>query len=309
MPAYLARRAIFSVFVLWGAVTVIFLVLRLVPGDPARILLGSDAEPAQVDALRERMGLNEPLHVQYLIYLSDVARLDFGPSFRMGIDAMELVLSRLPNTAILAVTALVLSLLVGIPLGIIAALKANTFTDRVISVLSIASQSTPGFWVGIVLILVFARTLQVLPSGGTGSWQHLVLPSVTLALPFLAILVRLTRSGLLEVIHEGYVQTARAKGLRERVVIFPHAIRNALIPVVTVVGLQLGTLITGAVIVETVFAWPGVGRALVDAISHRDYGVVQAAILLIAGAFVFINLVVDVLYGYLDPRVRLAGDR
>lgn len=309
MPAYLARRAVFSVFVLWGAVTVIFLVLRLVPGDPARILLGSDADPAQVEALRERMGLNEPLYVQYLVYLRDVARLDFGPSFRMGMDAMELVLSRLPYTALLAVTALVLSLLIGIPLGIVAALKANTLLDRVISILSIASQSTPGFWVGIVLILVFARSLQVLPSGGTGSWQHLVLPSVTLALPFLAILVRLTRSGLLEVIHEGYVQTARAKGLRERVVIFPHAIRNALIPVVTVVGLQFGTLLTGAVIVETVFAWPGVGRALVDAISHRDYGVVQAAILLIAGAFVFINLVVDVLYGYLDPRVRLAGDR
>ncbi|TDE16041.1 nickel ABC transporter permease [Jiangella asiatica] len=307
MPAYLARRLLFSVFVLWGAVSVIFLVLRLVPGDPAMVLLGPDATASQVDELRARMGLDEPLIVQYGIYLRDVVRLDFGESFRMSVDAMDLVLSRLPNTAQLAVAALGLSILIGFPLGVVAALKANTLTDRVISVLSLVGQSTPAFWVGIVFILVFARTLDVLPSGGTGGWQHLVLPAVTLALPFLAILVRLTRSGLLEVIHEGYVQTARAKGLRERVVIFPHAARNALIPVVTVVGLQFGQLLGGTVIVETVFAWPGVGRLLVDAISHRDYGVVQAAVLFIAGVFVLVNLVVDILYGYLDPRVRLAG--
>jgi peptide/nickel transport system permease protein len=307
MAAYLARRLIFSVFVLWGAVTIIFLVLRLVPGDPALLILGSDATPDQIVALRSQLGLDRPLLVQYGSYLADVARLDFGQSFRLSADAMTLVLERLPATAELAVVALSLSLLVGIPLGVVAALRVDTAADRIISVFSLVSQSTPSFWLGIVFILVLSRWLQVLPSAGTGSVAHMVLPAVTLALPFLAILVRLTRSGLLEVIHEGYVQTARSKGLTERVVIFPHAIRNALIPIVTVVGVQFGQLLGGTVIVETVFSWPGVGRLLIDSISHRDYAVVQASVLLIAAGFVVINLAVDVLYGYLDPRVRLAG--
>jgi len=307
MAAYLARRLVFSVFVLWGAVTIIFLVLRLVPGDPALLILGSDATSDQVAALRTQMGLDRPLLVQYGAYLGDVARLDFGQSFRLNTDAMTLVLERLPATAELSIVALTLSLVVGIPLGIVAALRADTLADRAISVFSLVGQSTPSFWLGIVFILVLSRTFQLLPSAGTGSPAHMVLPAVTLALPFLAILVRLTRSGLLEVMHEGFVQTARAKGLTEWTVVFPHAFRNALIPIVTVVGLQFGTLLGGTVIVETVFSWPGVGRLLVDSISYRDYGVVQASILLIATGFVLINLVVDVLYGYLDPRVRLAG--
>lgn len=307
MAAFLVKRLFFSIFVLWGAVTVAFLVLRLVPGDPALVMLGPDADPDQIASLRERMGLDKSLLGQYGTYLNDVIHLDFGKSFRTGIDSMEMVTSRVSATAQLAVTALAIALLIGFPLGIIAALKANTIVDRIISVVSLLTQSTPAFWVGIVFILVFSRTLHVLPSSGSGSFQNLIMPAVTLALPFLAILVRLTRSGLLEVIHEGYVQTARAKGLRESIVISRHATRNALIPIVTVVGLQFGTLLGGAVIVETVFAWPGIGRLLIDSINHRDYGVVQATILLIAGIFVLINLLIDVLYGYLDPRVRLAG--
>jgi len=307
VAAYLIRRVLFSLFVLWGAVTVVFAVLRLVPGDPALLILGSDATPDQVAALRTQMGLDQPLLVQYGIYLVDVTQLDFGQSYRLRQDSMALVLERVPATVELAVVALTLSLVVGLPLGILAALAVDRVGDRVISVLSLLGQSTPSFWLGIVLILVFARTLKVLPSGGTGSVAHLVLPAITLALPFLAILVRLTRSGLLEVLGEGYLDTARSKGLRERVVIFPHAIRNALIPIITVVGLQFGALLGGTVIIETVFAWPGVGRLLIDSISARDYGVVQAAVLLIAATFVFINLAVDVLYGYLDPRIRLAG--
>lgn len=306
MAAYLARRLVFSAFVLWGAVSIVFLVLRLVPGDPATLILGSDATQEEVAALREQMGLDEPLLAQYLLYLGDVARLDFGESYRFGTDSMALVLERLPATVELATVSLLLSLTIGMPLGILAALQANRFADRVVSVFSLLSQSMPSFWVGIVLILVFSRSLQVLPSGGTGSPAHMVLPAITLALPFLAILVRLTRSGLLEVIHEGYIQTARSRGFSERVVVFRHAIRNALIPIVTVVGLQLGVLVGGTVIVETVFAWPGVGRLLIDSISQRDYGVVQASILLIAASFVLINLLVDILYGFLDPRVRLA---
>jgi ABC-type dipeptide/oligopeptide/nickel transport system permease component len=248
------------------------------------------------------MGLDEPLIAQYGLYLRNVARLDFGQSYRLHTDSMALVLERLPATVELATV----SLAVGLPLGILAALRVNRVPDRVVSVFSLLSQSMPSFWLGIVFILVFSRTLQVLPSGGTGSPAHMVLPAISLALPFLAILVRMTRSGLLEVIHEGYIQTARSRGFSERVVVFPHAIRNALIPIVTVIGLQFGQLLGGTVIVETVFAWPGVGRLLIDSISHRDYGVVQASILLIATGFVFINLVVDVLYGFLDPRVRLA---
>ncbi|GAB2654766.1 nickel ABC transporter permease [Kribbella swartbergensis] len=308
MGAYVVRRLFFSLFVLWGAVTIIFVVLRLVPGDPAYIMLGPDADQAQVDALRAQLGLDQSLIKQYATYLANVVNLDFGQSFRLNADSMSLVLQRVPATIQLASTALLLSLVIGLPLGVIAALRANSWVDRTISVFSLMGQSTPSFWLGIVLILVFARGLQVLPSAGSGTWSHLVLPTITLALPFLAILVRLTRSGLLEVVHEGYVQTARAKGLGEGIVILVHALRNALIPIVTVVGLQFGALLGGTVIVETVFAWPGVGRLLIDSIGRRDYGVVQASILLVATIFVVINLLVDLLYGFLDPRVRLAGD-
>jgi ABC-type dipeptide/oligopeptide/nickel transport system permease component len=308
MGAYVVRRLFFSLFVLWGAVTIVFVVLRLVPGDPAYIMLGPDADQAQVAALQAQLGLDQPLIQQYATYLANVVHLDFGESFRLNADSMSLVLQRVPATIQLATTALLLSLLIGLPLGVIAALRAHSWVDRTISVFSLMGQSTPSFWLGIVLILVFARGLKVLPSAGSGTWSHLVLPTITLALPFLAILVRLTRSGLLEVVHEGYVQTARAKGLGESVVILVHALRNALIPIVTVVGLQFGALLGGTVIVETVFAWPGVGRLLIDSIGRRDYGVVQAAILLVATIFVVINLLVDLLYGFLDPRVRLAGD-
>jgi ABC-type dipeptide/oligopeptide/nickel transport system permease component len=308
MGAYVVRRLFFSLFVLWGAVTIIFVVLRLVPGDPAYIMLGPDADQAQVAALRAQLGLDQSLIQQYATYLANVVHLDFGESFRLNADSMSLVLQRVPATIQLATTALLLSLLIGLPLGVIAALRAHSWVDRAISVFSLMGQSTPSFWLGIVLILVFARGLKVLPSAGSGTWSHLVLPTITLALPFLAILVRLTRSGLLEVVHEGYVQTARAKGLGEGIVILVHALRNALIPIVTVVGLQFGALLGGTVIVETVFAWPGVGRLLIDSIGRRDYGVVQASILLVATIFVGINLLVDLLYGFLDPRVRLAGD-
>ncbi|RZT27890.1 peptide/nickel transport system permease protein/oligopeptide transport system permease protein [Kribbella sp. VKM Ac-2569] len=308
MGAYVVRRLFFSLFVLWGAVTIIFVVLRLVPGDPAYIMLGPDADQAQVAALRAQLGLDQSLIQQYATYLANVVHLDFGESFRLNADSMSLVLQRVPATIQLATTALLLSLLIGLPLGVIAALRAHSWVDRAISVFSLMGQSTPSFWLGIVLILVFARGLKVLPSAGSGSWAHLVLPTITLALPFLAILVRLTRSGLLEVVHEGYVHTARAKGLGEGIVVLVHAMRNALIPIVTVVGLQFGALLGGTVIVETVFAWPGVGRLLIDSIGRRDYGVVQASILLVATIFVLINLLVDLLYGFLDPRVRLAGD-
>ncbi|MEV0715383.1 nickel ABC transporter permease [Asanoa sp. NPDC050611] len=305
MTAYLTRRIVFALFVLCGAVTIVFLVLRLVPGDPAQLILGSDATAQEIATLRTQMGLDRSLFVQYGIYLGDVARFDFGDSYRYHRDAMTLVVDRLPATIQLAVAAMVIALILGIGLGVVAALRVNRLADRVVSVFALLSQSMPSFWIGIVLILVFARQLNLLASGGRGGLDRLILPAFTLALPVIAILIRLTRSGLLDVVHENYIQTARAKGLRERIVIFPHAIRNALIPIVTVAGIEFGKLLGGAVIVETVFAWPGAGRLLIDSISARDYNVVQAAILLIAGGFVLINLIVDVLYGYLDPRIRL----
>jgi ABC-type dipeptide/oligopeptide/nickel transport system permease component len=305
MAAYLVRRILFSVLILWGVITIVFVVLRLIPADPAQLILGSDALQSEVDELRREMGLDQPLWVQYGTYLGDLVRGDFGDSYRLQRPAMELVLERLPATLELSFAALIFALVVGLPAGVLAALRVNRLPDRAVSVFSLLAQSLPSFWVGIVLILVFARTLHLLPSGGVGSPAHMILPAITLGLPFLAILTRMTRSGLLEVVHEGYIQTARSKGLPERTVIFPHAMRNALIPIVTIVGLQFGQLLGGAVIIETVFSWPGVGRMLIDAISQRDYNLVQAAIILIATGFVTVNLVVDLLYGYLDPRVRL----
>lgn len=308
MTTYIVRRLFFAIFVMWGAVTVIFIIMRVVPGDPVSVLLGPDATREQVAAGRESFGLDEPMLTQYAIFLQDAVRLDFGDSLRMGGSALEAVLDRLPATVQLGFSAMALALLLGFPLGILAALRPRSLLDRVISAFSLAGQSIPNFWVGIMLILIMARTLNVLPSSGNATWRHFLLPSVTLALPFLSVLIRLIRSGLLEVMHEGYIQTARAKGFSERIVILRHGIRNALIPVVTVVGLQFGALLSGTVIVETVFAWPGVGRLLVASIFARDYAVVQAAIFLIAGTFLLLNLLVDVLYGYLDPRVRVGGD-
>jgi ABC-type dipeptide/oligopeptide/nickel transport systems, permease components len=307
--AYVLKRAGFSLFVLWGAVTVVFIALRIVPADPALLILGVDATPDQLAALRERLGLDRPLILQYFSYLQGAVTLDFGDSYRLQRDAMGLVMERLPATGQLALAAVIFAVVVGLALGLVAALRVNTFLDRTISVVSLAFQSLPSFWIGLVLVLVFARALHLLPSGGTGSLAHLVLPALTLSLPFLAILARLTRSGILEVINEGYIQTARSKGFSERVVLFPHAIRNALIPIVTVVGLQFGQVLGGAVIIETVFAWPGVGRVLVESINYRDYNVVQACVVVIAAIFIVINLIVDVTYGFLDPRIRLGARR
>jgi peptide/nickel transport system permease protein len=303
---YVIRRLFLAIFVLWGVATVVFVVVRLVPADPALLIAGDSATPAQLASLRHQMGLDQPLLLQYGQFLGHAAVGNFGDSFQQHVPAISLISQALPNTALLAVCACILALVISFPLGLLAALRVNRFTDRVITTGSLITQALPGFWVGVVLILIFSRTLQWLPSSGLTSPQSVILPSVMLALPFIAILTRMTRSGLLEVVGEGYIQTARAKGLPERIVIFPHAIRNATIPIVTVVGLEFGTLLGGAVITETVFSFPGIGRLLVQAIQGRDYNVVQACVLVIAAAFVIVNLIVDLLYGYLDPRVRLA---
>lgn len=304
MIAYLGRRLLSTSFALWGALTIIFVAVRIVPGDPALLMVGPTGTQQDVAALRHRLGLDRPAWEQYARYLLATARLDFGESLRLEEPALDAVLQRFPATAQLALSATVLAVAVSFPLGILAAVRQRSLLDHIVSVVSLLGQSVPNFWLGIMLILVFARDLRWFPSAGIGGLSHLVLPSATLAVLLIGVLTRLVRSGLLDVVHEDYIRSAYAKGLAPRPVLVRHALRNALIPIVTIVGLQLGQLLAGAVIVETVFAWPGVGRLLVDAISNRDYPVVQVAVLLITAVFVLVNLVVDLSYAYLDPRIR-----
>jgi ABC-type dipeptide/oligopeptide/nickel transport system permease component len=304
VAGHIARRLVFSIFVLWGALTIVFVAVRVVPGDPAQMMLGSSATQADVGRLRHRLGLDAPLGVQYVRYLAGAVRLDFGQSLVLEEPAVRAVNERLPATGLLAVTAMILGVAVGLPLGVIAALHPRSAADYLVSVASLAGQSVPNFWLGIMFILIFARELRWLPSAGIGGLSHLVLPAVTLALLLIGVLTRLVRSGLVEVVQEDYIRSAYAKGLARFEVIKRHALPNVLVPVITVVGLQLGNLLAGAVIVETVFAWPGAGRLLVQAIGDRDYPVVQVAVLFITVSFILVNLLVDVSYAYLDPRVR-----
>ncbi|PRX47167.1 peptide/nickel transport system permease protein/oligopeptide transport system permease protein [Prauserella shujinwangii] len=305
MIIYLARRLWQSVFLIFGAITIVFLVLRVIPGDPATLILGSQATPAELAALREEMGLTDPLFEQYVRHLAEVARLDFGESWRLGGDAFASVVDRLPATLTLAGYALALTLLIGFPLGLHAARHTGRAVDRVVSYLSLTGQALPSFWVGIMLVLIFARMLGVLPGTADGTPVSLILPAFTLALPFLGWLARLVRNGTLEELGKDYVRTARAKGLSERIVFNVHVLRNTLTPVVTVLGLVLGNFIADAVIIEQVFAWPGIGSLLIDSIVNRDYAVAEAAIVLIAVFYIGLNLLVDVAYFYLDPRITL----
>lgn len=305
MAPYLLRRLAYAVFVLWGAMTIVFVTVRIVPGDPASMMLGAGATAEDVDALNRRLGLDDSLVVQYGAFMADVVRFDLGESLWLNRPVLSSIGERITTTGRLALAAMAFALFVSFPLGIIAALKQRTPIDGLISIISLLGQSVPSFWLGIMLILIFARNLRLLPSSGSDTLSHLVLPAVTLALPLVGVLTRLVRSGLLEVMHEDYIRTARAKGVDARAVLTRHALRNMMIPVVTVAGLQLGNLLGGTVIVETVFGWPGIGRLLVDAIFHRDYPLIQAAILFITAGFILINLLVDLSYVYLDPRIRL----
>lgn len=305
MMIYLGRRLAQAVLLLFGAVTIVFLVLRVIPGDPAALILGSQATAAQLAAKREEMGLTDPLLLQYVHHLGEVVRLDFGDSWRLGGDAFTAVLGRLPATLTLAGYALVFTLLLGFPLGVHAARHKGKILDRSVSYFSLTGQALPAFWVGIMLVLIFSRTLDVLPATADGSALGLVLPAFTLALPFLGWLARLVRNGTLEELGKDYVRTARSKGLTERVVFNIHVLRNTLTPIVTVLGLVLGHFIADAVIIEQVFAWPGIGSLMIESIQQRDYAVAEAAIILVAVFYICINVVVDLLYFALDPRVTL----
>jgi peptide/nickel transport system permease protein len=292
-----------AIFVLLGVATIVFFIIRMT-GDPVAIMLPPDATAQQADAFRAALGLDKPLLTQYLIYMSNLFRFDFGVSLRYYAPALGLILERMPATVQLASAALILSLLVAIPSGILAALKRGTWIEQGIMVFILFGQAMPVFWMGILFVIVFSVNLRWFPTGGYGDWRYLVLPAVALGLRLMALVTRLLRSSLIEVLNSDYIRTARAKGLLPFTVVAKHALRNSLLPVVTVVGLEIGYLLGGSVVCETVFAWPGVGQLLIAAITHRDFPLVQAAIILLAFSFVVINLAVDVLYVFIDPRIQ-----
>jgi ABC-type dipeptide/oligopeptide/nickel transport system permease component len=304
MTVYVTRRLAQALIVLLGISVVVFVILHLT-GDPTVLMLPPDVTAEEVARFRKAMGFDDPLPVQYWRFLRGVLQGNFGNSLRHDEPALGLVWERMPATLELTVVALAVALLLAIPAGIVSAIFRNTAVDYVSTVVALVGQAMPTFWLGIMLILVFAVGLQVLPSSGRGSVLNLILPALTLGLFTAARTMRLTRSALLEVLGQDYVRTARAKGVAERGVVWKHALRNASIPVITIVGLELGTLLGGAVITETIFAWPGVGRLSVQAIYNRDYPLVQASVFVLASIFVLVNLAVDLVYTYLDPRIRL----
>ncbi|HIG47469.1 MAG TPA: ABC transporter permease [candidate division Zixibacteria bacterium] len=301
---YIFRRLLHIIPVLFGVTLLTFSMLHLIPGDPAQILAGPDASASDIMALRQQMGLDRPLAVQYVGYLEGLARGDLGRSMSTRRPVLEELMDRFPNTLILAVAGVGVAVLLGIPIGVFAAIRARTMVDHAAMVLALLGISAPAFWLGFILMMVFSVHLGWFPSAGYRSWGHLVLPAFTLGSGAMAIVARMTRSSLLEVLNQDYVRTARAKGLPEVLVIAKHALRNALIPTTTVVGLSFGSLLGGAVLTEMVFAWPGLGRLIVYSIGIRDLPVIQGAVLLLALTFVLVNLGVDLLYGLIDPRVR-----
>lgn len=304
MWAYIVKRLLLSIPVIFGVAFMVFAMVRIVPGDPARIIAGEAATQEIVDGIRKDMGLDRPLLSQFATFIGNVLRGDFGRSVRSKAPVAGEVAARLPNTIRLATAGLFVAVVVGVSAGIISAIRPYSWMDTVVMLVALAGLSMPVFWSGLMLILVFAVWLGWLPAVGTGGLAHLVLPAVTLGMSTAAIIARMSRSSMLEVLRSDYIRTARAKGLAEAAVVNRHAFRNALIPVITVVGLQMGTLLSGAVLTETVFAWPGIGRLLVEGILARDYPIVQASVLVVAMAFVMVNLMVDVLYAVVDPRIH-----
>ena len=302
---FLVRRALLTIPVLLGVATLVFSLMHLVPGDPAQAMLGDGASPRDIAELRTNLGLDRPLTAQYATFLRHAVTGDLGTSFRTGQPVTQMIAERVPATAELALAAMTVAILLALPLGIIAAVRKNTFVDHAAMTFSLAGISIPNFWLGPLLAIVFSVELGWLPVSGRGTVAHLVLPAVSLGLALSAILARMTRASLLEELGELYVRAARARGVSPSAAVLGHALRNSLIPLVTIVALQFGAVLTGAVITETIFAWPGIGRLLIQSIGFRDYPMVQGCILLIAVTYVSVNLLTDVLYGVLDPRIRL----
>src|SRR3989475_1352318 len=304
MRAYIVSRFGQTALVLFLSLTAVFAMSRL-SGDPVLLFMPMDIQAKDVNEFRQRLGFNDPVPVQYARFVAGAARGDFGESLRYRQDAMGLVLARVPATLLLGGTSLLLTLAVAVPLGVLTAVRRDGLLDHVGTISTVLGQATPGFWLGLMLIYVFAVQLRWLPTGGMGGLAHLVMPSLVLAAFYAARVARLTRSALLEALGEDYVLTARAKGLAERRVIGKHALRNSAIPIVTLAGLEAGQLLGGAVVTETIFAWPGLRRLTVQALLNRDFPVVMAAVSVTSIVYTLMNLVVDLLYAWLDPRVRL----
>jgi peptide/nickel transport system permease protein len=317
MAAFLIRRFAEAIPVIVLATLVIFLGMRLIPGDPALVLAGQDASPETLAAIRRANGLDQPLPVQYVIWVNKAIHADFGVSFFTRAPVAQLIAQRAPATLELGLAAMLLTIALSVPTGVVAAVRHHRPIDWLVSSFNGLAVAVPSFWLGILAILLFSLLLGWLPPGGRGDFlrdpglelKFLLMPAVTLALPGVAAVSRLVKSAMLEVLGDDYVRTARAKGVAEQGVVLGHALRNALVPVATLLGLQFGRLLGGAVVTESVFSWPGLGRLIRDAISNRDYAVVQATLLLLVVTFIVINLLTDVLYGFLDPRIRLAGGR
>ena len=297
-------RLISTLVVVFGVITLVFLLIHLVPGDPVEAMLGESATPTDQEALRHSLGLDQPLFTQWWQYISNLAHGNLGQSLYTREPISDMLLERFPATLELAFFGLLVAVLLALPLGSIAALRKDSIYDNGAMVFSLLGVSIPNFWLGPMLILLFSLTLGWLPVSGRENWLSLILPAITLGTALSAILARMVRSTLLEVLNEDYIRTARAKGLGETGVVLNHALRNASLPIITVLGLQLGTLLGGAVITEIIFAWPGIGQLTIESIQRRDYPVVQACILLISLSYVLVNTLTDILYAWLDPRVR-----
>ena len=303
MSRFLVRRFLRTILVLWGVSTIIFIVMHL-SGDPVALMLPPDAPRSEIERLRSTLGLDAPLSMQYVRFLRNLTVGEFGESLRSREPALNLVLERIRPSLELATTAIVIAVVLAVPVGILSATRPNSGRDLMAMAFILIGQSTPTFFLGIILILIFSVQLGLLPTGGRGTWQQIVLPSATLAAWAMASIARLTRSAMLEVLREDYIRTARAKGLSPRLVLTRHALRNAAVPILNVIGINFGALLGGAIVVETIFSWPGLGRLVVQGIYNRDYPVVQAGVFVIAVGFVLVNTLVDVLCSLFDPRIR-----
>lgn len=304
MHKFILKRLMLLIPVLLGVSLLVFAIMSFTPGDPAQLILGENAPAEAVAELREDMGLNDPFILRYARFVGNALTGDLGQSYTSGRDVFDEIFSRFPNTLVLATLGVIIAVLIGIPVGIISATRQYSMIDSGSMIFALLGVSMPNFWLGLMMILVFAVNLGWVPSGGYSDWSSLILPAITLGTGSAAIITRMTRSSMLEVIRQDYIRTARAKGVSEQVVINQHALKNALIPVITVIGLQFGALLGGAVLTETVFSWPGVGRMMVDAIRQKDAPTVLGTVVFLATTFSLVNLLVDLLYGFVDPRIK-----
>jgi peptide/nickel transport system permease protein/oligopeptide transport system permease protein len=304
MIRYILIRIMYAIPTLIGAMIVMFILIRMLPGDPARLIAGPEALEQDVERIREQLGLNKPLYIQFIDYMSSILRGDFGVSLKYGTPVIKEIMARLPYTIVLAIAAEAIAVSISLPLGVLSALNPRSRLSYMISTLSLVGASVPIFWIGLIFIYIFAVNFRLLPSSGADSPRHLILPAVTLALLLIGNLTRITRASVMDVLGSNHVITAVSKGLAPRIILIRHVLRNAFIPIVTIIGIQTGALLGGAVVTETVFAWPGIGSLLVDSLFYRDYPLAQGIILFIVFVFITINILIDILYAYIDPRIR-----